>query len=554
MLSALHGLAILACCLALGAQPAAAREQLVIALTQFPATFHPNINSMLAKSYVLALARRPITVHDKDWRLVCMLCTELPTIENGLARVETLPDGRQGVAITVKLDPDATWGDGVPATARDMVFTWEVGRHPESGFADAESFRRIRAIDVIDTKTMVIHVDRLTYDYSNVGGDILLPEHLERRVFEADPKEYRNRTIFDTDPTNPGLYNGPYRIVEVSAGAHIVLARNAHWKGRRPVFERIVVKTIENTAALEANLLSGAVDYVAGELGFSLDQALGIERRHPDRFTVLYQPGLTYEHIDLNLDNPILGDKRVRQALVLALDREGMVRELFAGKQPVAHGSVHPLDRIYSDRAPTYTYDLARAGELLAAAGWTRGPGGIRVNAQGKRLALTLQTTAGNRLRELVQQVLQSQWRKAGIEVAIRNEPARVFFGETMTRRTFPGLAMYAWLSAPESVSRTTQHSSMIPAAANGYSGQNYPGFADAETDRLIDTIEIELDPARRKELWHRLQVIYAEEVPVIPLYFRSTPFVVPKWLGGIEPTGHLVSTTTWIENWTVRP
>ena len=103
-------------------------------------------------------------------------------------------------------------------------------------------------------------------------------------MFEEDPAEYRNRTIFDTEPANPGLYFGPYRITEVSSGAFIVLEPNPTWWGDPPHFQRIVVKVIENTAALEANLLSGSIDMIAGELGLTIDQALAFEKRHGDQY------------------------------------------------------------------------------------------------------------------------------------------------------------------------------------------------------------------------------------------------------------------------------
>jgi peptide/nickel transport system substrate-binding protein len=479
-----------------------------------------------------------------------MLCVELPSIENGLAVPETLDDGTEGIAVTYQLQPDATWGDGKPVTTDDVVFTWEVGRHPQSGVAGFEAFRRIRSIDVIDDKTYTVHVDRITFTYNASGGFELLPAHLERPIFEADPAAYRTRTTFDTDPTNPGLYFGPYRIAEVSAGSHITLERNPSWYGAKPDFDKITVRVIENTAALEANLLSGAIDMIAGELGLTLDQALAFEPRYGSQYQILFKPGLTYEHIDLNLDNPILADRRVREALILALDREAISQQLFEGRQPVADASVSPLDWVYSGDIPIYRYDPSRAAALLEDAGWTLGRDGVRVNAAGERLSFEFMTTAGNRSRELVQQVLQSQWRDLGIEARIRNEPAREFFGETVSKRKFTGLAMFAWLSSPESVPRTTLYSDEIPSPENGWGGQNYTGYQSPEMDQLIDKIEVELDREKRKALWQRLQALYAEDLPVIPLYWRASPYVLPKWLAGVRPTGHQGTSTLWVEEW----
>ena len=162
-------------------------------------------------------------------------------------------------------------------------------------------------------------------------------------------------------------------------------------------------------------------------------------------------------------------------------------------------------------------------------------------------------TTAGSKVRELVQQVLQSQWKAVGVDVRIKNEPARVYFGQTVTQRKFTGLAMYAWLSAPESVPRGTLHSAHIPTEANGWAGQNYPGFDNAEMDALIEKIEVELDKPKRKAMWKRLQEIYVEELPVIPLYFRAEAYIMPKWLGGVKPTGHQYPTSLWVEEWQAK-
>ncbi|MFO1119586.1 MAG: peptide ABC transporter substrate-binding protein [Rhodospirillales bacterium] len=410
-------------------------------------------------------------------------------------------------------------------------------------------WRSLWKIDVEDERTFVLHFDRRHFDYNAINDFELLPAHIEAAAF-AEPDAYPTRTRYATDPTNPGLYNGPYRVAEVAPGSHIVLIRNAYWKGPAPAFERIVVRAIENTAALEANLLSGAIDLIAGEIGLTLDQAEAMKARHGERYQVIFKPSLAYEHIDLNLDNPDLADVRVRRALLLALDREAISRQLFAGRQPVADSNVSPLDRMAAADVRRWAYDPGAAAALFAEAGWGRLQGGVRVDAGGRPLRVELMTTAGDRTRELVQQVLQSQWKAVGIDVRIRNQPARVFFGETVSRRQFGSMALFAWFSAPESVPRTTLHSSEIPTEANGWSGQNYTGFRNAEMDGLIEAIETELDEGKRRALWAQLQALYAEQLPALPLWWRANAFVLPAWLEGVRPTGHQYPTTLWVEEW----
>ena len=548
------GFSLIALCLTLGlsacGEEKSNRDTLVIGMTQYPATLNPNIESMLAKTYVLAMVRRPLTHHNAEWKLVCSLCEKLPTLENGLAKPEKLPNGRTGVAVTYTIQKNARWGDGIPVTTKDVLFTYKVGKHPASGVADGELYRRILRIDAHDNKTFTLHLDRLTFDYNAVNNFQLLPAHIEGANFK-DPKEYRLRTAYDTDSTNKGLYFGPYRITEKMTGSRIVLEPNPTWWGNKPHFKKVVIQIVENTAALEANLLSGSISYIAGELGLSLDQGIAFAKRHGKNFNIQFKPGLVYEHLDLNLENPFLADRRVRQALIRSIDRNQITKKLFDGRQPVANSFVNPLDWIFDKNTPRYRYDPARANALLDSAGWQKRDGdGYRINQKDVRLSFELMTTAGNRSRELVQQILQSQWRKGGIEIRIRNEPARVYFGETVTKRKFKAMAMFAWLSAPESVPRQTLHSNHITTAANNWSGQNYTSYKNPEVDKLLDGIELELDREKRRILWARLQKTYAEDLPVIPLFFRADPFITPKWLKGINPTGHQDPTTLWIEEW----
>jgi peptide/nickel transport system substrate-binding protein len=546
--------AVLTWVLACAVTPAGAAEHdaLSVGITQFPATLNPNIDVMAAKSYVLGMALRPFTVYDAEWKLACLLCNELPSIANGLAVPVDLPDGKKGIDLTYTIRPDAQWADGVPVTTADVQFTYEVGRNPQSGISNAELYRRISGIDLKDDKTFTLHVDKLTFDYAALHDFMLLPAHIERDAFAA-PAEYRLRTRYNTDPTNPGLYNGPYRVAEFVAGSHILLEPNAHWAGPPGRFRRITVRTIENTAALEANLLSGTIDMIAGELGLPLDEGLAFAKRHGEAFQIVYKPGLVYEHIDINLAQPVLADRRVREALILGLDRAAISQSLFAGRQPVADSFVNPLDLGYTADIPRYPYDPARAEALLEAAGWTKGADGLRRSTQGQKLSFELMTTAGNRSRELVEQVLQSQWRRIGVDIRIKNEPARVLFGDTLPHRRFD-LVMYAWISSPENVPRSILHSSEIPNAANGYVGQNATGFTSPEMDRLIDALEIELDANARKALWAEAQRLYATELPSLPLYFRSDVFILPKWLAGVRPTGNQSPSTLWITDWSVQP
>ncbi|MBV9432912.1 MAG: peptide ABC transporter substrate-binding protein [Hyphomicrobiales bacterium] len=529
----------------------AAHDTLTIGIAQFPSSFNPYIDAETIKDYVLAFVTRKVTAFDKDWKNSCLLCAELPTVKNGLAKLEDRADGQKGMAVTVKLKPGLKWGDGENVTAKDIAFTARVARDAKAGFYLPKAWAHAEKVDVLDDLTAVIHLDSIQTNYNEWAE--LLPVHIDGPVYEevAASGGYNKQTVYNRSPLTPGLYDGPYLIKDYQSGAQVVLEPNPYWNGTKPEFRRIVLKFIQNTAALQANLLSGDVDMVAGEgVGLTIDQALELRKQHPNDYVYLFVPSLAYEHIELAHDNPLLADLRVRQALVYAADRKTLTEKLFQGLQPVANAFVPRMNANYSKDVLIYPYDPAKAKALLAEAGFTPGQDGICRNPKGERLSFEFTTTAGNRLRELQQQVLQSNWKAACIEVTVKNEPARTMFGETLKKRSFPGMVMYASTFGVTESPRRNYATSGIPSEANSYGGSNYSGISIPRLDELIDQSEHELDPEKQIVLWAEMQKVYATALPHVPLFFRAEPHVIPKWLKGYVTTGHADLGPLWAEEW----
>ena len=318
------------------------------------------------KSYVLGLTQRPFTTFDQKWELVCMLCTELPTLENGKAVAEDAPGGKQGVALTYRIRPDAAWGDGTPITTKDVLFTWEVGRHPKSGVGNAELYRRIWQIDVVDDKTFILHDEKLGFNYNAINDFRLLPEHLERPVFEADPETYRNRTLFDTDPTNPGLAFGPYRIAQLDAGQPDRARAQPDLVGRAAG-----VRPDRGQGHREHDRARGQPALRRDRHDRGLGSACRSIRLWPSSAATATASrsstsrGWSYEHIDVMLDNPVLADVRVRQALLYGLDRAAISEQLFAGRSPWPTRPCIPWTGSTPTTCEHYPFDPAKAASLL---------------------------------------------------------------------------------------------------------------------------------------------------------------------------------------------
>ena len=208
------------------------------------------------------------------------------------------------------------------------------------------------------------------------------------------------------------------------------------------------------------------------------------------------------------------------------------------------------MDRIASDNITRYGYDKDKAVALLEEAGWFDIRDGIRHDAAGEPLRIEIMSTAGNKTRELLQQIIQGQLKEIGIDLRIRNEAPRVFFGQTTRERRFNGLALFAWVTAPENVPRSTLHSTEIPTAENNYAGQNYSTISIPELDAAIEAVEEGLTLEERLPHWEKIQQIYSDELPVLPLFWRPNSYIYPHWLKGARPTGHLDVSTNWVEDW----
>ena len=511
--------------------PAAqARDALVIGIAEFPSSLHPSIDPLLIKNYVLGFATRTVTTYDADNTLICLLCTEVPSLENGLARKEGA-----GMAVTLKLRPELRWGDGVPVTARDVAFTWRVGRDPNAGFSNPNAWTRANSVDVVDDHTAVLHLDRVLGSYAE--WDQLLPEHIEGPIYERahGPGEYINTTEYNRNPLNPGLWNGPFAVSRYQSGSTITLAVNPHWPGPAPGFKQVSMRLIADTAALQANLLSGDIDI---DNNLTTDQALALQKQYPDRFAYSYAPSLTYSHIDASGTNPVLADPRVRRALLLAVDRRAINDRLYGGKYALATSFVSPKNPEFDSAVPLAPYDPATAKRLLEEAGWILGADGVRHNAAGQRLSIEFLGASGFRVNELMQAVMQNAWKAVGVEVTLRTEPSRTLFGQTTKHRAFPGLVMYTWTSLVGESPRLTLGGDMVPAEANNWSGANFTGFSDPAFDAAVDVAETELDPAKRRAAWSTMQRIYAERLPALPLFITVIPQAVPLWLRGFGPNG----------------
>lgn len=190
------------CLSALAIRPApASKDQLTIGVAQFSSSLHPNIDAEAIKTHTVGFVLRQLTAYGADWKNSCLLCAELPTIENGLARIVDKPDGSKGMAVTFKLKPGLKWADGERVTAKDIEFTWRVAQDRRTGFANPHPWTRASKVDIVDDTAAVLHLDKVLASYNE--WDQPLPAHVEGPAYAAAAAsgDYVKQTTYARAPS-----------------------------------------------------------------------------------------------------------------------------------------------------------------------------------------------------------------------------------------------------------------------------------------------------------------------------------------------------------------
>src|SRR5579871_408124 len=285
---------------------------LTLGLSQFPPELHPFAISSGAKTTALGALRRGLWAIDPQGVLACRLCERTPAVADGSIALQA--DGTEQVTLTLR--PGLAWADGAPLTTADLL----------RGLAEARIFAGAdAAADAVDARTIRYRLPRPTSDLARA-----IPDPFPMGIDADAPGDALGRlrqSTYSRAPETPGLWNGPYRLAEFRRNDRITLVPNEHWTGPAPAFAHVELRLIENTAALQSNLLSGDIDLPSAEVGLSFDQSLALARDHGDRFDVTFTPGEGIELIVLRLDNPLLADARVRRAVLLAIDRATMSKK-----------------------------------------------------------------------------------------------------------------------------------------------------------------------------------------------------------------------------------
>ncbi len=422
------------------------------------------------------------------------------------------------ISIDFAIDPRARWHDGVAASAEDVKATFALVKDTALGSPLSSNLENVDSVSLPDSMTARVWLHQRAPDaFWKIASSIaILPAHIIKLI----PPSSLRESSFAQHP----IGTGRFRFSSWDRGSRIVLIADSANYRNRPNADRVVWLVSPEYATAAVRFLSGAADF----LDVVKPEYIGQVKQRGEQL-ITTNGSLDYGYLAFNLGDgtrsqthPILGDCAVRRALVMAVDRNALVRSVFDTLGLVGHG---PVTRALptSDTTIGIPYDSARAARTLDSLGWKRGADGIRVRA-GKRLAFSLMTPSSSAIRSKLAVLLQEQWRRSGAEVKIESLEANTF-GARMENRKFDA-ALNAWHIDPTPSSvREEWASSEIKKG-----GYNETSYRSPLFDAVIDSAVKEPDPSRSVALYRRAYRILTDDAPAMWIYeLRNVHGVSPR-------------------------
>ena len=454
------------------------------------------------------------------------LVTEIPSTENG----GISKDGR---VITMKLRDDITWSDGEPLTADDFIFTWEMAVSPKNTVATTYPYDAIESVTATDSQTVVItFTEPFAPWLANLWHGIL-PAHILRPIFDAEG------TIDNADwLKNPTVGSGPYVFAEWESGSYARFVRNENYWGTPAKIDEIFIRFVPDDASQVAALKAGDAD-----LGTFISYA-DVNTLQDAGLKIMIEPSGYSEWMFFMVNeekgHPALLDVNVRKAIALAIDRDGINRDLHFGltKTPASFWDALP---VYNDPPlQPYPYDPAEAKRLLDESGWVDSDGdGVR-EKDGVKLELDHATTIRED-RQDVQAVMQQQLAEVGIKLNVNPVDDTLYFAsyaengpaargeydiqEWSDGPLFPDPDIYYWLC------------DQIPSDDNP-SGENWFYICDEELDRLIQLQSTQVDAVKRQKTISQINQLFYDKVYIIGMWQDPDVYAVGPRLVNVKFSG----------------
>ena len=495
------------------------------------------------------IVHQRLVVNDDRGNSAPELATELPSQDRGTWVVR--PDGT--MQTTYPIRAGVTWHDGKPLTARDFVFAWTVTLDKELPISQQNVARQISRIDTPDDHTLVLEWNKL-YPFANaiIEDDVgPFPEHILGALYPAEKQAVPTSGYWTRD----FIGVGPYRLVDWQPGSRLTMKVYDGYYGARPKIDTLVFQIIDDPATAMANMLADTIDGVVPAT-LNVEGASTIKREwaQAGKQLVFITQAIHWRRLGVQFrvtDPPDILDVRVRQGLLHAIDRAGMVDAIFGGYGVPSDTFVPPdlaqWDWV-KDSINRYPYDQRRAQEVLTGVGWRKGGDGLFVNGAGAPVKIGLWATAGSTEDTVI---VADNWKSIGVNVdQLVLSPAQSRDSEF--RVSYPSFALATYPISFE-FGPMNLRGSNCPSPETQWKGNNRGCFKDAQNERLIEALSVAIAPSDQQRLYGQIAKYQSELLPELPLYFDVNFIIFRPGVTGIRGSSMPRSGLGWnVLDWDV--
>jgi len=422
-----------------------------------------------------------------------------------------------GLEITFHLRRGITWHDGHPFTAEDVLFTYRLTIDPKTPTAYAGDFLRVDTAQVIDPFTFRVTYKEPFAPALTSWGAAVLPRHL-----------LEGKDITTTPLSRHPIGTGPYLFKEWKTGQKIVLVSNPDYFEGRPYIDGYIMRIIPDMATMFLELRAKGIDRMGlTPLQYTRQTENNLFRKSFNKYRYL---SFSYTYLGYNLENPLFKDRRVRQAISYAINKEEIVNGVLLGLGQETTGPFKPGTWPYNADVKKYPYDPQKARDLLADAGWRDSDGDGLMDRNGSPFAFEIITNQGNEVRAKCAEIIQRRLADIGISVKIRVIEWAAFINEFINKKRFDATIL-GWTISLDPDLYDVWHSSKTDPGE-----LNFISFKNEEVDTLLEKGRGTFKREERKKCYDRIQEILAEEQPYTFLYVPDALPIVSSRFRGVDP------------------
>lgn len=480
-----------------------------------------NLNTLLASNttdgMIDGMISDPLVTADAKGNLVPVLATEVPTQENGGI-------SKDGLTVTYHLHKGVTWSDGQPLTSKDVKFSWQAMMNDNNNVVSRHGFDEVRSVDTPDDTTVVLHLKEkfapivVEFFGPSDNPEGVAPEHVLAKYPNI------NQIPFNNEPVG----SGPYKLAEWVKGDHITLVANDKYFRGTPGLKQIIIRIVpdENTSL---NLLrTHDIDWMF-EPSYSTYAAL----KSMQDVTTHFNDINGWEGLWINTSHAPLSDVNVRRAIAYATNKKQLLDELTFGQQKIATEDLPDWMWAYNPTVTVYSYDVAKARQLLQSDGFAPGPDGV-MSKNGEKISLLIVTNVSNATRRKASVLLQSMLRQVGIESQIKYFDGATLFAPAPIGILQTGkfdLALAGWFSGADPDNSSQYACKNIPPA-----GYNYTRYCSKDMDAAQRDALTNYDQPTRKKAYAKIEDLLATDVPQVFFWWDRQAQAINPDLKNFDP------------------